>query len=218
MCAMSRNAMDQLEYHVSRLYSLLGAQMKNAGVQLGEALPDGYKTLDLSGVDIVHSPLEMDSIVACVQRVFESWSQSGKPPGVKDLYSWFASLDASQEERISTLWSVASTLGFRLLIATGEIDMALRALETLDLGPEPKDTAQNTSSKTNGESEPGTSSESPPPGIQSGGQKKKVRKHRKKNPNGVRNPDEPAGNSSVRRKLQETDQKKTKKEDESNPF
>jgi len=218
MCAMSTNVMDQMESYVTRLYTLLGAQMKNAGVVLGEDLPDGFKTLDRSGVAIVHSPFEMGSIVACVQRVYESWTQSGEPPDAKGLRSWFESLDASQEERISTLWSAVSTLGLRLSIASGDLDTVLRTFETLSVDPGPKPTAQSTSLKTNGEPEPGTSSESPPPGIQSGGPKKRVRKKRKKNPNGVRNPDKQAGNSTVRKDLQENDQKKPKKEADIFPF
>lgn len=158
---MCPSEMDRLENFVGDLYLLLGAQMNNAGVKLGEDLPVGYRITGESGRDIVPSPFVMESISGCVQRVFESWEQSKKQPDWQVLRSWFESMDAEQEERITTLLSVVMMTGLRLSIASGETSMVLRMLESIFPAKEPKDTAQSISSKSKTESGNGTSSAPP---------------------------------------------------------
>ena len=158
---MCPSEMTDLENVVRDLYTLLGAQVSNAGVKFGADLPPGLQITDESGQAFVPSPFGMESILDCVQRVFESWQESGKQPVIADLHSWFENMGALPEERISTLLLVVTMTALRLSIASGDASMVLRVLQSIFPAVEQSSTAQSTSSKSKTVSGNGTSSGNP---------------------------------------------------------
>ena len=196
-----------LENAVKELYTLLGVQTRNAGVKFGEDLPAGFQITDESGQVFVHSPLEMASILDCAQRVFESWTDSGKQPAIQVLLSWFESMGVVQEERITTLLLVVTITALRLSIASGDSSTVSRMLQNISAAEELSSTAQSTSSKSKTTSGNGTSSEPRPHGKKGSSRGVSTPRGKKKTPPGSRNPDSPAGNSTLRKKLRDSDQK-----------
>jgi len=192
---MCPSEIQQLENKVMDLYTLLGAQVNNAGVKFGGDLPAGFQITDASGEAFVPSPFGMESILDCAQRVYESWEQSGKQPGIPDLLSWFGSMGAVQEERISTLLLVVTMTALRLSIASGESSTVLRILRNIRLPEELKDTAQSTSSRNKEVSGNGESSATPRPGKNASSRRRSTPKTGRKMKKAPRKQEKQAGNS-----------------------
>jgi len=212
MCPTETGTLMKLGFEMERLYRLLSAQIANAGVVPGEDLPDGFNHTDEFGEDLLRSPFDPEKYAAFVVQVTSFWKSSGKLPSVEDLSSWQESLDVSLAESICTLWCLVMTAGFPLLIASGGADTALHTARSIGETLEQKTTVPNISQKTGKTSENGASSASPSVGRKHGTKSGKGRQRsRKKNPNGLRNPDAPASNSIRPLNLQESDDKSSKK-------